>query len=525
MFPDREHFGRIFYNQANLSAAGIAQIAVVMGSSHGRRRVRAGDERRDGDRQGNRDVFIGGPPLVKAATGEDVSAEDLGGADVHTRMSGRRGPLRRRRRARAGDRARILRQRAGARPRRRRGRSRPSARAAVRPGELYGLVPADLRTAFDVRDVIARIVDGASSTSSRRATATTLVTGFARDHGATRWGSSRTTGSCSASASLKGAHFIELCAKRRIPLVFLQNITGFMVGREYENRGLARDGAKMVMAVANARVPKLTVVVGGSFGAGNYGMAGRAFSPRQLWMWPNARISVMGGRQAASVLLQVRQDALAREGRSTDRGGAGGVHGADARDVRAPGHALLLDGAPVGRRDHRPGRHPAGARAGARGRRAQRADPGDVLRRLPDVAGGEVFSSVLVANRGEIALRVMRTCARLGIRTIAVCSDADARRRTRSPRTRWCGSGPGPAAESYLRVDRLLDAARATGAEAIHPGYGFLAESASFAEAVVGAGLAWIGPPPAAMRALGDKARAKALADRQRCPRVSGLPR
>jgi acetyl-CoA carboxylase carboxyltransferase component len=259
-------------------------------------------------------VFIGGPPLVKAATGEVVSAEDLGGADVHTRVSGVADHY-----AEDDEHALAIARRILA--------NVPVLRPALPwevtppreplydPEDLYGLVPSDLRTAFDVRDVIARIVDGSELDEFKARYGTTLVTGFARIWGYPV-GIVASNGILFSESSLKGAHFIELCAKRRIPLVFLQNITGFMVGREYENRGLARDGAKMVMAVANARVPKLTVVVGGSFGAGNYGMAGRAFSPRQLWMWPNARISVMGGRQAASVLLQVRQDALAREGRT-----------------------------------------------------------------------------------------------------------------------------------------------------------------------------------------------------------------
>jgi acetyl-CoA carboxylase carboxyltransferase component len=252
--------------------------------------------------------------VVKTVTHEEVSAEDLGGADVHTRVSGVADHFAEDDEHALAIARRILANVPVVRP------SLPWEVTPPReplydPEDLYGLVPPDLRTAFDVRDVIARIVDGSELDEFKARYGTTLVTGFARI-----WGYPvaivANNGILFSESSLKGAHFIELCAKRRIPLLFLQNITGFMVGREYENRGLARDGAKMVMAVANARVPKLTVVVGGSFGAGNYGMAGRAFSPRQLWMWPNARISVMGGRQAASVLLQVRMDALARDGRT-----------------------------------------------------------------------------------------------------------------------------------------------------------------------------------------------------------------
>jgi acetyl-CoA carboxylase carboxyltransferase component len=313
VFPDREHFGRIFFNQANLSAAGIAQIAVVMGSSTAGGAYVPAMSDETVIVKGTGTIFIGGPPLVKAATGEEVSAEDLGGADVHTRVSGVADHF-------ADDDPHAL---AIAR--------RILANVPVAwkdapwdvlpprdplydPADLYGIVPPDLRAGYDIRDVIARIVDGSELDEFKARYGTTLVTGFARIMGYPV-GIIASNGILFSESSLKGAHFIELCAKRRIPLVFLQNITGFMVGREYENRGLARDGAKMVMAVANARVPKFTVIVGGSFGAGNYGMCGRAYSPRQLWMWPNARISVMGGSQAASVLLQVRLDNLAREGR------------------------------------------------------------------------------------------------------------------------------------------------------------------------------------------------------------------
>jgi 3-methylcrotonyl-CoA carboxylase beta subunit/propionyl-CoA carboxylase len=313
VFPDREHFGRIFYNQANLSAAGIAQIAVVMGSSTAGGAYVPAMSDETVIVKGTGTIFIGGPPLVKAATGEEVSAEDLGGADVHTRVSGVADHF-------ADDDPHAL-----AIARRILANVPvpwkdapwdvlPPREPLYDPADLYGIVPADLRAGYDIRDVIARIVDGSELDEFKARYGTTLVTGFARIMGYPV-GIIANNGILFSESSLKGAHFIELCAMRRIPIVFLQNITGFMVGREYENRGLARDGAKMVMAVANARVPKFTVIVGGSFGAGNYGMCGRAYGPRQLWMWPNARISVMGGQQAASVLLQVRLDNLAREGR------------------------------------------------------------------------------------------------------------------------------------------------------------------------------------------------------------------
>jgi acetyl-CoA carboxylase carboxyltransferase component len=314
VFPDREHFGRIFYNQATMSAKGIAQIAVVMGScTAGGAYVPAMSDETI-IVKGTGTIFIGGPPLVKAATGEDVTAEDLGGADVHTRMSGVADYL-----AEDDEHALALTRQVlrnvTVSPKQPPWESVAPREPAYDATELYGVIPADLRRQYDVREVIARLVDDSDFDEFKARYGTTLVTGFARIMGYPV-GIVANNGILFSESSLKGAHFIELCCQRRIPLVFLQNIAGFMVGKEYENRGLARDGAKMVMAVANAQVPKFTVVIGGSFGAGNYGMCGRAFSPRHLWLWPNARISVMGGQQAASVLLQVRLDNLRREGKS-----------------------------------------------------------------------------------------------------------------------------------------------------------------------------------------------------------------
>jgi 3-methylcrotonyl-CoA carboxylase beta subunit len=313
IFPDREHFGRIFYNQATLSAEGIPQIAVVMGScTAGGAYVPAmSDETVIVGKQGT--IFLGGPPLVKAATGEVVSAEDLGGADVHARLSGVADHY-------AGDDAHAL-----AIARRIAGTlnsvKRPDIDIAepleplYAPDELEAVVPTDLKKQYDIREVIARLVDGSEFDEFKRLYGTTLVTGFSRIHGIPV-GIIANNGILFSESALKGAHFIELCCQRRIPLLFLQNITGFMVGRDVETRGIAKDGAKLVTAVASARVPKITVLVGGSFGAGNYGMCGRAFSPRFLFTWPNARISVMGGEQAASVLATIRRDNLEAEGRS-----------------------------------------------------------------------------------------------------------------------------------------------------------------------------------------------------------------
>jgi 3-methylcrotonyl-CoA carboxylase beta subunit len=311
VFPDREHFGRIFFNQATMSAEGIAQIAVVMGScTAGGAYVPAmADESIIVRGQGT--IFLAGPPLVKAATGEEVSAEELGGADVHSRTSGVTDHYAR------GDRHALdLARRAvanlGATKRVSLELSEPRM-PAYDPEELLGVVPADARTPYDVREVIARIVDGSEFDEFKRLYGTTLVTGFARIHGYPV-GIVANNGVLFSESALKGTHFIELCCQRGIPLVFLQNITGFMVGRKYEAGGIAKDGAKMVTAVACARVPKFTVIIGGSFGAGNYGMCGRAYSPRLLFMWPNARISVMGGEQAARVLATVRRDGMEARG-------------------------------------------------------------------------------------------------------------------------------------------------------------------------------------------------------------------
>ena len=310
VFPDREHFGRIFYNQATLSAAGIAQIAVVMGScTAGGAYVPAmADEAIIVRGQGT--IFLGGPPLVRAATGEVVTAEELGGAELHSRTSGVTDHLARDDRHALALARRIVANLAPAEV--------PPPEAAPRdpvldPADLYGIVPADLRRPFEVREVIGRIVDGSELDEFKPLYGATLVCGFARLFGH-RIGVIANNGILFSESALKGAHFVELCCQRRTPIVFLQNITGFMVGRKYEAGGIAKDGAKMVTAVACAAVPKLTVVIGGSFGAGNYAMCGRAYGPRFLWMWPNARISVMGGEQAAAVLARVRRDNLETAG-------------------------------------------------------------------------------------------------------------------------------------------------------------------------------------------------------------------
>ena len=313
VFPDREHFGRIFYNQARMSSQRIPQIAAVMGScTAGGAYVPAMSDETVIVR-GNGTIFLAGPPLVKAATGEEVTAEDLGGADVHSRISGVTDHY-----ALNDEHALAICRSIVSNLNRR--KYIPWDIAAPEPPrydarDIYGIVPRDNRKSYDVREIIARLVDGSKFHEFKALYGTTLVCGFGRIMGYPV-GIIANAGILFSESALKATHFIELCAQRQTPLIFLQNITGFMVGRQYENGGIAKDGAKMVMAVANAPVPRFTVIIGGSFGAGNYGMCGRAYSPRQLWMWPNARISVMGGEQAASVLATVRQENLAARGKS-----------------------------------------------------------------------------------------------------------------------------------------------------------------------------------------------------------------
>ncbi len=325
VFPDRDHFGRIFYNQAQMSAQGLAQLAVVMGScTAGGAYVPAmSDEAIIVKNQGT--IFLGGPPLVKAATGEVVTAEDLGGGDVHTRLSGVADYLA------ENDVHALALARVSVKnfntnkPLAQQIQAQAAPKYAAE--ELYGVIPTDTRKPFDVREIIARIVDGSEFDEFKARFGATLVTGFAQIEGMPV-GIIANNGILFSESAQKGAHFIELCCQRKVPLVFLQNITGFMVGRKVENEGIARHGAKMVTAVATANVPKFTVFIGGSFGAGNYGMCGRAFSPRFLWMWPNARISVMGGEQAASVLATVKRDGIE---------GKGGAWSADEEDAfKAP---------------------------------------------------------------------------------------------------------------------------------------------------------------------------------------------
>ena len=453
VFPDKDHFGRIFYNQANMSARGIPQIALVMGScTAGGAYVPAMcDESIIVRNQGT--IFLGGPPLVKAATGEDVDAESLGGGDVHARISGVADHLA------ANDEHAIAIAReivAASNVAYRDTVARQSAAPPAYPTEqLYGVLPRDTRTPYDVREVIARLVDRSEFHEFKALYGETLVTGFAHIDGMPV-AIVANNGILFSESALKGAHFIQLADRRGVPLLFLQNITGFMVGRKYENQGIAKDGAKMVTAVACAKVPKFTVVIGGSFGAGNYAMCGRAYGARMLWTWPNARISVMGGEQAAHVLATVRREGAAARGEVVARSRAENVHGRHPFDVRHAGPSVLCERAVVGRRRHRSGRYAPRVESRAVGcvSRTRAREP----IRASASSGCDMFKRLLIANRGEIACRIMRTARRMGIETVAVYSDADRDALHVRTADRAVRIGPAPARDSYLRIDAMVDA-------------------------------------------------------------------
>jgi hypothetical protein len=415
-------------------------------------------------------IFLGGPPLVKAAIGEVVTAEEFGGGDVHSKISGVTDHL-----AENDEHAlQIVRNIVATLP-------RPAAPAwdiadvmlppLADPKELYDLVPVDVNAQYDVREVIARLVDGSEFHEFKSNYGTTLVTGFARLHGHPV-GIVANNGVLFSESALKGAHFIELCDQRGIPLLFLQNLSGFMVGKDYEHGGIAKNGAKMVTAVATARVPKLTVVIGGSFGAGNYSMCGRAYSPRFLWMWPASRISVMGGNQASSVLATVKRDqyeARGEEWSAADEEAFKAPIKQQFEDQGSPYYstARLWDDGIIDPADTRT--HP---RHGPRCRVPHPA-AGNILRPLPYVTAmtthaqestamtTRTFNTVLVANRGEIACRVIRTLRRLGITSVAVYSDADADARHVREADVAVHIGPAPAAESYLQIEAIIQACRA----------------------------------------------------------------
>ena len=510
-----------------MSAQGIPQIAVVMGScTAGGAYVPAmSDESIIVRNQGT--IFLGGPPLVKAATGEVVTAEELGGADVHSRQSGVTDHYAQNDAHAIGIARRIV---ATLKPPTRAALNMREPREPLFPAEeIYGVVSADGRKPFDVREIIARVVDGSEFDEFKKLYGTTLVCGFAHIWGYPV-GIIANNGILFSESSLKGAHFIELCCQRSIPLLFLQNITGFMVGKKYEAGGIARDGAKLVTAVATAGVPKFTVVIGGSYGAGNYGMCGRAYSPRFLWMWPNARISVMGGEQAAMVLSQVRRDNIEAKGESWSAEEEDKFSAPIRAQYEQPGQPLLRHGAAVGRRRDRPRRYAAGARSWIVGR-GERADRTDEIRPVQDVMQETMmdraklyrrFRTLLIANRGEIACRVIRSARAMGLRTVAVYSDADRDAMHVAMADEAVLLGPAPARDSYLNIERVIEAARKTGAEAVHPGYGFLSENAEFAQACLDAGLVFVGPTAAMMTAMGSKSGSKALMEKAGVPLVPG---
>ncbi len=391
--------------------------------------------------------------------------------------------------------------------------------------EIYGIVSEDARKPFDVRQIIARIVDGSEFDEFKQLYGTTLVCGFAHIFGYPV-GIVANNGILFSESALKGTHFIELCSQRKIPLVFLQNITGFMVGRKYESGGIAKDGAKMVTAVASSNVPKFTVIIGGSFGAGNYGMCGRAFGPRFVWTWPNSRISVMGGEQAANVLGQVRRDNMEARGEQWSAGDEETFKAPVREQYETQGNpyyasARLWDDGIIDPADTRT---VLGLVYFCCTERTDRAHP---LWRIQDVScrtrlEQHMFDKILIANRGEIACRIMHTARRMGVATVAVYSEADASARHVAMADEAVLIGPAAAAQSYLQIERLIEAARRTGAQAIHPGYGFLSENAAFARACKDAGLVFIGPPESAIQAMGSKSEAKRLMQAAGVPLVPG---
>ncbi len=502
--------GRIFHDLTQLSALGIPTIALVFGNST------AGGAYVPGmcdyavlvDQQAK--VFLGGPPLVKMATGEESGDEELGGALMHSRVSGLSDHF-------ATDEVDCIRigrqimtelnwRKAGP------GRTGPADEPRYDRDELLGIVSADFRVPFDPREVLARVVDGSRFGEYKPLYGTSLVTGWASVHGFPVGILANERGVLFSEEARKASEFILLANQTDTPLVFLQNTTGYMVGQAYEQGGIIKDGAKMINAVANSTVPHVTINMGASFGAGNYGMSGRAYDPRFMFAWPNAKLAVMGAQQLAGVLSIVGRQAAQAAGlvrRDRGRRAAPRHRGADRAGITRP----VRHRPAVRRRDHRPAGHPDRARhRPVRG--ALRAGAGPPrLRRVPDVRGEQMpaIRKLLIANRGEIAARIIRTARSLDIATVAVFSDADAG----APYLRAADEAvplPGNApADTYLNGPAIIAAAQRTGADAVHPGYGFLSENAGFATACAAAGLIFVGPPPDAIAAMGSKIAAKEL--------------
>ena len=498
--PGGEQFRRL----TQLSAAGIPTVCVVFGSSTAGGAYLPGMSDYTIFVEGRARVFLGGPPLVKMAIDEDADEEELGGAAMHARTSGLADFL-------AADELDALRQarqvvahlhwrRAGPCP----GGAAATRRATI-PRSCSGVAPADVRVPFDVREVLARVLDGSRFEEFKALYGSQLVCGWGELAGYPL-GVLANNGILFSEEARKGSQFIALCNRTDTPLLFVQNITGFMVGTRYEQGGIIKDGAKLINAVSNSTVPHLTLMVGASYGAGNYAMAGRAYDPRFIFTWPNHRIAVMGPKQLAGVLSIVRRNAAAAAGRPFDETADTELTAATEAQIEAGVHGPFRHRPVVGRRDHRPPRH--AYRALHRpGRRPLGAGPGH--RRLR--CGAPLMRRLLVANRAEIARRVLRAARAAGIETVAVFAEDDRSSPHVAEADRAVALGAGPPAATYLDVERVLGAARRAGADAVHPGYGFLSEDPRLGEGCVrAAGMVWVGPPPSAMATMGHKAQAKA---------------
>ena len=522
VFPDQEHFGGTFYRQCRMSADGVPQLAAVFGecTAGGAYIPALSDE--FVMVAGNASIHLGGPQIVRAAISEVVDRDSLGGALLHATVSGVSDHF-------AADEHQAiakLRDMVGALnyPQPLAGDIRLPRPPLFDASELPAIVGADLSRPLDQREIIARVVDGSDFHEFKPLYGETIVCGFAHIEGLPV-GILANNGVLFSESTLKAVHFIELCDQRDVPLLFLQNTTGFMVGSEAERGGISKNSAKLVYAVSNARVPRYTLVTGGSYGAGNYGMSGRGFRPRFMFMWPNARLGGMNPDVGSSVLMDLRRASISRHPATDEELAA---YEADLRNMfETKVRPILLHGAPVGRRHYRPGRHAHGPRP-LSGHRCNAPGAPRTPTRVSNVSRMDLSSaprpirSVLVANRGEIACRIMKTCRRLGLRSVAVYSDADQHALHVRMADEAHRLGPAAASASYLDFDAVVRAVRVSGADAVHPGYGFLSENPRFVRRCEDEGILFVGPSSAAVGAMGSKIEAKRIAELVSVPTVPG---